>query len=98
MTLRKIQSKFAQMVGLLITHIYLKGYECTLGDASRIDRRGHCTNSKHYTRRAIDINLFLDGVYLTSTESHAIFGEYWESLGGTWGGRFKNPDGNHYQY
>ncbi|HBJ0947911.1 TPA: M15 family metallopeptidase, partial [Escherichia coli] len=24
-------------------------------------------------------------------------GEYWESLGGSWGGRFKSrPDGNHF--
>jgi hypothetical protein len=27
-----------------------------------------------------------------------MLGEYWELIGGTWGGRFKNPDGNHYSY
>ncbi|HAO1973206.1 TPA: M15 family peptidase, partial [Escherichia coli] len=23
-------------------------------------------------------------------------GEYWESIGGTWGGRFSRADGNHF--
>jgi hypothetical protein len=49
-------------------------------------------------RLAIDINLFKDGVYLESTEHHRQLGEWWEAQGGTWGGRFKQPDGNHYQY
>ena len=53
-------------------------------------------DSLHRIRLAIDLNLFLDGVYLTSTDDHRPFGEYWEDLHELcrWGGRF--GDGNHY--
>jgi len=47
-------------------------------------------------RLAIDLNLFKDGEYLTDTEDHRFLGEFWESLGGTWGGRW--DDGNHYSW
>ncbi len=57
--------------------------------------RRHSHNSKHYLKLAVDINLFLNGEYLSKTEDHKIFGEYWEELGGIWGGRF--DDGNHYE-
>lgn len=51
-------------------------------------------NSLHELQLAIDLNLFRNGVYLSKTEDHKPLGLYWESLGGTWGGRF--GDGNHY--
>jgi hypothetical protein len=92
MGLRKKQSKFAYMVGLLIGKAYQMGYELTFGDAWAKD--GHKENSLHYVRLAIDLNLFKDGKYLTQTEDHEPLGMYWESLGGSWGGRF--GDGNHY--
>jgi hypothetical protein len=92
MTLRNDQSKFARMVALLILHAYQLGYEVTFGDAYA--RTGHRRGSFHYRRLAIDLNLFLNGAYLRSTEAHRPLGEYWESIGGTWGGRFN--DGNHY--
>lgn len=57
-------------------------------------------NSYHTKKLAIDLNLFKDGKYLTSTESHRQFGEYWKTLDPecTWGGDFKNSDGNHFSY
>ena len=90
--LRRKQSKFVHMTALLILHAEQLGYELTFGDAWAKDR--HKAGSFHYKRLAIDLNLFLDGVYLTDTESHTPLGRYWESIGGTWGGRFR--DGNHY--
>jgi len=54
--------------------------------------------SLHCKRLAVDLNLFSpDGDYLSDTESHRVFGEFWESLDpkNKWGGRFS--DGNHYQ-
>ncbi len=91
------------MVSLLIQYAYEQGYELTLGDAYR-DPRVHgavgskesysSSNSLHKSRLAIDLNLFRDGEYLTSTEDHKPLGVFWESIGGTWGGRFN--DGNHY--
>lgn len=50
--------------------------------------------SLHEIGLAVDLNLFKDGRYLASTEDHRPLGEYWESIGGTWGGHFN--DGNHY--
>jgi len=94
MSLRERQSEFARKVGLLILYIYEKGYEVTLGDAHA--RTGHSERSFHYRRLAIDLNLFKDGKYLTRTADHYPFGKFWESIGGSWGGRW--GDGNHYSY
>ena len=79
------------------------GYEITLGDAFRDPRvfgdigvklgYGHA-KSCHKLRLAIDLNLFKDGKFLEGSEAHQLLGEWWESQGGTWGGRFQ--DGNHY--
>jgi len=92
MTLREKQSKFVGMVVQLIEFAHEIGYELTFGDACA--KTGHKNNSLHYIRLAIDLNLFKDGVYLTETKDHEPLGLYWESIGGTWGGRFN--DGNHY--
>lgn len=92
MRLREKQSKFVRMVALLIQFAYERGYELTFGDAWARD--GHMSNSLHYDRLAIDLNLFKDGRYLTTSEDHKELGEFWESIGGSWGGRF--DDGNHY--
>jgi hypothetical protein len=89
------------MLGQLIGKIYDDGYECTVGWAYRepgtseaIGKLGD--RSLHCKRLAIDLNLFKDGKYLTSTDAHLPFGVFWESLGGAWGGRFSKGDGNHY--
>ena len=60
--------------------------------------------SCHKLRLAIDLNLFRGGKMLTTTEDHRPLGEWWESQGGAWGGRFQESapgkgdgnDGNHY--
>jgi hypothetical protein len=92
MSLRERQSKFALMVAKLIIWAFDNGYEITLGDAYA--KVGHIAGSFHYQRLAIDLNLFKDGDYLTSTKDHKPLGIYWESIGGSWGGRWQ--DGNHY--
>jgi len=92
LSLRSRQSLFALLVGLLITRAYELGYEVTFGDAWASD--GHRDRSLHYIRLAIDLNLFKDGKFLQGSDDHSLLGEYWESLGGSWGGRF--GDGNHY--
>ena len=82
------------MLSLLINYATLQGYEITFGDTYA--KSGHIEGSFHYKRLAIDLNLFKDGEYLTETQDHRPLCLFWESIGGTWGGRFKNPDGNHY--
>ena len=103
MTLGQKQRKFTRMIAQLIEYAYANGYELTFGDAYR-DPRLHgdvgvkksysSANSLHKSRLAVDFNLFKNGQYLTTTEAHRPLGEYWESIGGAWGGRFN--DGNHY--
>jgi len=61
-----------------------------------LSAKSHKTGSFHYDKLAIDLNLFRDGKYLQDTEHHRPLGHYWESLGGSWGGRF--GDGNHYSW
>jgi len=96
MSLREQQSEFARLVPRLIDKAFELGFEVTLGDAYRDKRCPYgSASSKHKRRLAIDLNLFKDGVYLTGTEDHRPLGEFWESIGGTWGGRF--DDGNHYE-
>lgn len=103
MTLGQKQRNFTRMIGLLIEWAYQNGYELTFGDAYRDPRlhgevgvkKGYgAPGSNHKRRLAVDFNLFKDGKFLASSEDHRPLGEYWESLGGTWGGRFN--DGNHY--
>jgi len=97
MSLRDQQSEFVKAVGMLITHAYSLGYELSFGDTYPGKHR-HSKDSWHHKGLAIDINLFKDDFYLTSTEHHYPLGIYWKSLGGTWGGDFSNPDGNHYSW
>lgn len=102
-SLREKQSRFMRMLANLITKAYEMGYSFTVGDAYRDPRLhgamgekkgyGH-KNSCHKLRLAIDLNLFKGGKFLEGTEAHRPLGEWWESQGGTWGGRF--ADGNHY--
>lgn len=94
MTLGQKQKLFAHMVALLILHAEQLGYQVTFGDTFRGPRTPGKKNSLHRLRLAVDLNLFRDGRYLKSTKAHEPLGLYWESIGGTWGGRF--DDGNHY--
>ncbi|HUX01584.1 MAG TPA: M15 family peptidase [Phycisphaerae bacterium] len=102
MTLREKQSAFAQLVARLILHAHDLGYAVTLGEAYRslaeAERLGF-VHTLHTQRLAIDLNLFLGGRWLKSTEAHRPLGEWWEAqstdgLMCCWGGRFM--DGNHY--
>lgn len=102
-TLGDMQRKFSRLLPRLIDKAHELGFEVTIGDAYRDPRvfgkmgvrvgYGE-SNSCHKLRLAIDLNLFKGGVYCSQTEDHRPLGEWWESQGGAWGGRFQ--DGNHY--
>lgn len=107
LTLRQKQSAFVQLVALLIAEADRLGYALTFGEAyrspeeaARLAKAGKgITTSLHTQRLAIDLNLFKDGVYLSSSEAHRPLGEWWERQSTAeytcaWGGRF--GDGNHY--
>ena len=95
MSLTDKQQDFAEMVGLLLQKAPQMGYRITLGDAYRDPRVGYGNpKSLHRSRLAIDLNVFKGGEYLTTGEQYTDLGEWWESIGGAWGGRFQ--DGNHF--
>ncbi len=94
-TLGQKQRRFTLMTSFLIQKAYSLGYGLSFGDAYRSPKVPYgLKNSLHRKRLAIDLNLFKDGDYLRKTSDHTELGQWWESIGGTWGGRFN--DGNHY--
>lgn len=107
MTLLETQVAFTSLVPRLIDKAFASGFEVTLGDAYR-DPRVHGVpgvkmgyshpKSGHKNRLAIDLNLFVDGTFVQSTEVHKTLGEWWEQQHplARWGGRFN--DGNHYSF
>lgn len=104
MTLSEKQREFVRMIGKLIDFGTAQGYEFTFGEGFRTPEqaalnaaRGIGTkNSLHTIRLACDLNLFVAGEYITDGghPAYKVLGEYWESIGGAWGGRFR--DANHF--
>ncbi|ELU1437153.1 M15 family metallopeptidase [Providencia rettgeri] len=96
------QNRFTGMVAKLIIFAQANGYQLTFGEAFRTKEQAALneksgkgiSKSLHTERLAVDFNLFKDGKWLTASSDHKPLGEYWESIGGSWGGRFN--DGNHY--
>ena len=103
--LSTLQQIFAVNLAKLIIYINEQGYGCTGSEWFRTTEQAEWNaargigirDSQHCIRLACDLNLFKHGVYLSTTDAHKQFGEYWESLNSLnrWGGRFK--DGNHYE-
>ncbi|HDR2511721.1 TPA: M15 family metallopeptidase [Enterobacter ludwigii] len=104
MSLSEKQQKFTVMIGRLIEWAEKNGYGLTFGEAYRTPEQAQLNaksgkgiaNSLHTQRLAVDFNLFINGQYQTDSAAYRPLGEFWESLGGAWGGRFSRPDGNHF--
>lgn len=114
MKLSEKQQLFAGNVAKLISFVFsLQGYAVTLGEAYRpretaaiYAKRGiGIKDSLHTQRLAIDLNLFIDGVYRADTEAYRSLGVFWKNLDpkNRWGGDFKDgkgrpkPDGCHFE-
>jgi hypothetical protein len=101
-----LQDSFLGDVAKLITWIRSNGYQVTGGELHRPPAMAEIyasqgkgsRNSLHVDRLAIDLMLFKDGEYLTSTEHYRPAGEYWKTLNADnkWGGDFQRKDGNHF--
>ncbi len=103
------QWEFLKDVAQLIEYADELGYKVTGGELYRTmyQQRHYVAhglsttyNSKHLKRRAIDLNLFIDGRYQQSCEAYAVLGEYWESLSpkNKWGGNWHTfKDCPHFQ-
>ncbi|WP_414483674.1 M15 family metallopeptidase [Serratia marcescens] len=105
MTLSEKQQLFTKLISQLILWADEKGYRLTFGEAYRTPEQAALNakkgsgirNSLHTKRLAVDLNLFINGQYQTNSAAYRPLGEYWESIGGSWGGRFRDrPDGNHF--
>lgn len=102
------QADFLQALCRLVTWAGAYGYTLTLGEAERPKELAELyaktgrgiTDSQHRKRLAVDLHLYVGGVYQDSTEAHARIGDQWEKLDrrARWGGRFPRPDGNHYEF
>ena len=86
------------MVGQLLTTTSCRGNAFTFGDA--FAKVGHMTNSLHYERLAVDLNLFINGVWITKDHPEWQFlGAYWKGLHplNRWGGDIvQKVDLNHF--
>jgi hypothetical protein len=108
-TLVEKQSRFAVLVARLILEADARGWAVTFGEtyrspeeADRLAKAGKgIRQSLHTKRLAVDLNLFIDGKYQTSSEAYLPLGEWWEQQSTpevtcAWGGFFSSPDGNHF--
>jgi len=109
MSLRKEQSQFSRDFAEFIIWLYAEGYEVTDGEAWRppemqriyVDTgRSKTMESLHLRRLAKDINIFKDGVLLSSKSELQFAGNKWESMSAanTWGGNWNSfKDCPHFQ-
>ena len=104
MRLSTKQRQFTYNVSKLIKFAYRDGLELTFGEVWRSNDEqkrlvevglSKVDHSNHQDRLAVDFNLFIDGKYITDKEKYRPLGEYWETLGGRWGGRFGVKESNY---
>lgn len=106
MKLGESQEKFCELLGQLINEAYKRGYSLRLGEGLRTPEQAalYAAQGKgialslHTVKLAVDLNVFKNGLFLTSGIQFKDLGEYWESLhpNCNWGGRFN--DGNHFSF
>ena len=96
MTHREKRCRFSYFLSKLVIYAFECGYEVSFQDVFAHD--GHCHNSLHYVGLAGDLNLYLDGKYLTETKDYEFLGKKWRqySPNCTWGGDW--DDGCHFSY
>jgi D-alanyl-D-alanine carboxypeptidase-like protein len=108
MTLHEMQAAHTLCVAKLIEWVYGQGWELTWGEAYRTqeqaqwDATNHIgiVNSVHCQRLAVDLMLFINGVYQTAAEAYQPLGDYWKTLNplARWGGDFKSVDADHFSF
>lgn len=110
---KNAQHEFTRCVAHLILYVNnLPGYEVRIGQAWRSPEQAAVyaaqkkgiVNSLHTDYLAVDLDLYINEVYQATTEAWLQIGEWWEIYGKErgfplcWGGRFKQPDGNHFSW
>lgn len=82
--------------------LYFEGYSIQKVGAGlhfvQAPRKTKTLKSKHLEKLAIDLNLFIGGVYQQNTGSYKPIAEYWKSLNeNNDAGYFWGWDGNHFE-
>lgn len=105
-TLGELQRLHVKLVGMLIDFVYANGFELSWGEAFRTQQQAewdaeHGTGiaqSVHCDRLAVDLQLFMNGVYITDPAAYQFMGDYWKQLNPLcrWGGDFKTVDADHF--
>lgn len=102
------QRLFMKLLGEFLVWIYQHPeYSVTGGELQRTQAQAlsnaasgsGISNSLHLIRLAVDLNLFINGVYQTDSRAYLPLGVKWKSLHPLcrWGGDFvKRADGNHF--
>ncbi len=80
----------------LVSHTFER---CQAQTATKL-KSLHLKTGGHFKSLAMDLNLFIDGVWIKDGGHSAwkILGDYWKSLHGLcrWGGDFQAVDSNHF--
>ena len=109
MTTNQKQFAFSVMLARLILFAHECGILLSLREVWRSKDRqrqlvaygsSRTLNSKHLLALASDFVMVRDGKVVEFDDPDwTLLGEYWEGLGGEWGGRWKTPhDLGHFQY
>lgn len=96
------QQRFSLSLAHLILALADHNYDVTMGECWRSDETAKLyeaegkgiSNSLHRIRLAVDLNLFLNGRFLTTKEEYRLAGELWKSMSTVqyphkWGGDFQ---------
>jgi len=94
------QDSFMRKVLLVIEFAHEMSYQVTFGEAERTPEMAKIyaskgigiQASKHCDRLALDLNFYKSGKLVSDKVNLESIGMYAESLGLTWGGRFKKYD------
>ncbi len=104
-TLSQKQQRFVRMVLQLLCFATASGFALTFGEALRTQAQANAnaesgagiSNSLHLLKLAIDLQLFINDEYQTDAEAYRPLGDFWKSIGGSWGGDFVHlVDANHF--
>lgn len=108
---REMQSQFVWLVADFLHHVKVNmpNHEFTFGECYRTPEQAvfnaehgsGISHSLHTERLAIDLQLFIGGIYQEDTDAYRELGEYWKSLDPQcrWGGDIaQRPDGNHFSF
>ena len=106
MTLGEKQEQFTGMLAVFLHWCLSEGYKIRIGEVYRTPQQAawNAENGKGIRNSLHTKKLAIDFAYVRDINNRPLrtkaqwlpLGEFWESLGGSWGGRFKSNDYGHF--